>query len=110
MARGHQKIQSQQKAQEAAAKRKKAEGHSAKDQKNAATAALKAKCSVCMVSHFKVALMILRPNLKALLGNLHDILYVYNNNFLIFRLKCQILKHTNSTSKINILKRHFQRS
>ena len=64
MARGHQKIQSQQKAQEAAAKRKKAEGHSAKDQKNAATAALKAKCSVCMVSHFKVALMILRPDLK----------------------------------------------
>ena len=63
MARGHQKIQSQQKAQEAAAKRKKAEGHSAKDQKNAATAALKAKCSVCMVSHFKVALMILRPDL-----------------------------------------------
>ena len=49
MARGHQKIQSQQKAQEAAAKRKKAEGHSAKDQKAAASAALKTKCSVCMV-------------------------------------------------------------
>ena len=50
MARGHQKIQSQQKAQEAAAKRKKAEGHSAKDQAKAASAALKTKCSVCMVS------------------------------------------------------------
>ena len=51
MARGHQKIQSQQKAQEAAAKRKKAEGHSAKDQKAAASAALKTKCSVCMVRY-----------------------------------------------------------
>ena len=50
MARGHQKIQSQAKAQEAAAKRKKAEGHSAKDQAKAASAALKTKCSVCMVS------------------------------------------------------------
>ena len=59
MARGHQKIQSQQKAQEAAAKRKKAEGHSAKDQKNAASAALKAKCSVCMVSNMIVAILIL---------------------------------------------------
>jgi len=47
MARGHQKIQSQQKAQEAAAKRKKQEGHSASDQKKAAGAALKAQCSVC---------------------------------------------------------------
>ena len=49
MARGHQKIQSQQKAQEAAAKRKKQEGHSAADQKKAASAALKASCSVCKV-------------------------------------------------------------
>ena len=49
MARGHQKIQSQQKAQEAAAKRKKQEGHSASDQKKAAGAALKAQCSVCKV-------------------------------------------------------------
>ena len=51
MARGHQKIQSQQKAQEAAAKRKKAEGHSAKAQKQAAAAALSTKCSVCMVRY-----------------------------------------------------------
>ena len=50
MARGHQKIQSQQKAQEAAAKRKKQEGHSSADQKKAASAALKASCSVCKVS------------------------------------------------------------
>ena len=49
MARGHQKIQSQQKAQEAAAKRKKQEGHSASAQKNAAAAALKASCQVCKV-------------------------------------------------------------
>ena len=51
MARGHQKIQSQQKAQEAAAKRKKAEGHSAKAQKAAASAALNTKCSICMVRY-----------------------------------------------------------
>ena len=49
MARGHQKIQSQQKAQEKAAKQKKQEGHSASDQKKSAAAALKASCSVCKV-------------------------------------------------------------
>jgi len=47
MARGQQKIQSQQKAAEAAAKRKKAEGNSLKDQKKAAAAGLKMTCSVC---------------------------------------------------------------
>ena len=47
MARGHQKIQSQQKNAEKQAKLKKATGH---DQKKAAAAALTYKCSVCMVS------------------------------------------------------------
>merc|ERR1712038_988206 len=47
MARGHQKIQSQQKAQEKAAKLKKQQGHSAADQKKAANAALKIACTVC---------------------------------------------------------------
>jgi len=47
MARGQQKIQSQQKAAEKAAKAKKQAGHSAKDQKNAAMAALKSTCSIC---------------------------------------------------------------
>lgn len=46
MARGQQKIQSQQKAAEKAAKLKKAQGH---DQKKAAAAALTYKCTVCMV-------------------------------------------------------------
>jgi len=47
MARGHQKIQSQQKAQEKQAKMKKQAGHSAGDQKKAAAAALKSACTVC---------------------------------------------------------------
>lgn len=52
MARGHQKIQSQQKNAEKQAKLKKATGH---DQKKAAAAALTYKCSVCMVSqHYSV--------------------------------------------------------
>ncbi|KXJ04196.1 Zinc finger protein 706 [Exaiptasia diaphana] len=44
MARGHQKIQSQQKAQEKKDKLKKAQGS---DQKKAAKAALKYSCPVC---------------------------------------------------------------
>jgi len=47
MARGHQKIQSQQKAQEKQAKMKKQQGHSANAQKAAAAAGLKVACSVC---------------------------------------------------------------
>merc|ERR1712110_640348 len=48
MARGHQKAQSQAKAQEKAAKMKKQQGHNANEQKKAAEVALKSKCSVCM--------------------------------------------------------------
>ena len=58
MARGHQKIQSQQKAAEKAAKLKKQQGHSANDQKKAAAAALKAVCSVCKVSHAALILIV----------------------------------------------------
>lgn len=47
MARGHQKLQSQQKTQEKSAAAKKQQGHSAKDQKKAAQAALTISCSVC---------------------------------------------------------------
>ncbi|TRY72268.1 hypothetical protein TCAL_03118 [Tigriopus californicus] len=47
MARGHQKIQSQAKAAEKQAKLKKAQGHSATDQRKAAMAALKSACAVC---------------------------------------------------------------
>lgn len=50
MARGHQKIQSQAKAQEKAAKMKKQNGHSANDQKKAAQKALVISCLVCKVS------------------------------------------------------------
>lgn len=49
MARGHQKLQSQAKAQEKAAKMKKQSGHSANDQKKAAQKALVISCAVCKV-------------------------------------------------------------
>lgn len=51
MARGQQKIQSQQKNAEKAAKLKKAQSH---DQKKAAQAALTYKCTVCMVNTFSI--------------------------------------------------------
>ncbi|CAG0881496.1 unnamed protein product [Darwinula stevensoni] len=47
MARGQQKIQSQQKAAEKQAKLKKQQGHSATDQKKAAAKALTFICSMC---------------------------------------------------------------
>lgn len=47
MARGQQKIQSQQKAAEKAAKLKKQAGNSLSDQKKAAMAGLKSVCTVC---------------------------------------------------------------
>lgn len=47
MARGHQKIQSQAKAQEKASKIKKQQGHSASDQKKAAQKALGVGCVIC---------------------------------------------------------------
>jgi len=47
MARGQQKIQSQQKAAEKAAKLKKQAGNSAAEQKKAAMAGLKMSCFVC---------------------------------------------------------------
>lgn len=52
MARGQQKIQSQQKANEKAAKAKKQQGHSASDQKKSAMAALVHVCAVCKVNRF----------------------------------------------------------
>lgn len=47
MARGQQKIQSQQKAAEKTAKAKKQQGHSLSDQKAAASVALKSQCAIC---------------------------------------------------------------
>ncbi|CAG9760362.1 unnamed protein product [Ceutorhynchus assimilis] len=47
MARGQQKVQSQQKAAEKAAKLKKQQGHSATDQKKAAQKALVHACAIC---------------------------------------------------------------
>ena len=49
MARGQQKIQSQQKAQAKSAAAKKQAGHNLKDQKKAAAAALTFNCDVCKV-------------------------------------------------------------
>lgn len=54
MARGQQKIQSQAKAAEKAAKVKKQQGHSANDQKKAAQKALVHVCSVCKVNIFVI--------------------------------------------------------
>jgi hypothetical protein len=51
MARGQQKLQSQAKAAEKAAKQKKQQGHNANDQKKAAQQALVFSCSVCKVSY-----------------------------------------------------------
>lgn len=51
MARGQQKLQSQAKAAEKAAKLKKQQGHSANDQKKAAQKALVHVCVVCKVSY-----------------------------------------------------------
>ncbi|CAB3372338.1 Hypothetical predicted protein [Cloeon dipterum] len=50
MARGHQKIQSQAKAQEKQAKMKKQQGHSASDQQKAAAKALVFACAICKVN------------------------------------------------------------
>ncbi|XP_059612584.1 zinc finger protein 706-like [Phlebotomus argentipes] len=47
MARGHQKLQSQAKAQEKQAKQKKQQGHNANEQKKAAQKALVHVCNVC---------------------------------------------------------------
>ncbi|KAK9878780.1 hypothetical protein WA026_023800 [Henosepilachna vigintioctopunctata] len=47
MARGQQKLQSQQKAAEKAAKVKKQQGHSASEQQKAAQKALQHVCSIC---------------------------------------------------------------
>ncbi|XP_070496311.1 zinc finger protein 706-like [Chironomus tepperi] len=48
MARGQQKLQSQQKAAEKRNKEKKSQGHSLANQKAAASKALTIKCSVCL--------------------------------------------------------------
>lgn len=50
MARGQQKLQSQQKAAEKAAKAKKQQGHNANTQKKAAQKALVHVCAVCKVN------------------------------------------------------------
>lgn len=52
MARGHQKIQSQVKANEKASKMKRQQGHNANEQKKAAQKALVISCLVCKVSDF----------------------------------------------------------
>lgn len=55
MARGQQKIQSQAKAAEKAAKVKKQQGHSANDQKKAAQKALVHVCVVCKVGRAAIS-------------------------------------------------------
>lgn len=66
MARGQQKLQSQAKAAEKAAKAKKQQGHSANDQKKAAQKALVHICAVCKVRlilwYFTIAIQKLIKN------------------------------------------------
>ena len=57
MARGQQKIQSQQKAKEKAEKLKKQQGH---DQKKAAAAGLKHVCTVCKVRDLNMSVQCVR--------------------------------------------------
>lgn len=59
MARGQQKLQSQAKAAEKAAKVKKQQGHSATTQKQAAQKALVHVCAVCkVIKNFMLTLLI----------------------------------------------------
>lgn len=98
MARGHQKIQSQAKAQEKAAKMKKQSGHSAQDQKKAAQKALVISCLVCKVSCCN------EINLKEKLnGILMKMVLTLN-----FSRKCQIPRLINSILKISIRKMNCQ--
>uniref|UniRef100_A0A182T4Y6 4F5 domain-containing protein n=1 Tax=Anopheles maculatus TaxID=74869 RepID=A0A182T4Y6_9DIPT len=60
MARGHQKIQSQQKAQEKAAKMKKQQGHGLSDQMKAAQKALVFSCA--MSKRYATAVTVARRN------------------------------------------------
>lgn len=57
MARGQQKLQSQAKAAERAAKAKKQQGHSATDQKKAAQKALVHVCAVCKVTYTLIVIV-----------------------------------------------------
>lgn len=66
MARGQQKIQSQQKAAEKQAKLKKQQGHSSQEQKKAAAAALVHSCAVCKVAFLLGALVSLFVNVLSL--------------------------------------------
>lgn len=91
MARGQQKLQSQAKAAEKAAKMKKQSGHSANDQKKAAQKALVHVCVVCKVSYKRAKY-------------LPDVTLFYNDMYFMYRHKCPILKRISNTSKINILK------
>lgn len=95
MARGHQKIQSQAKAQEKAAKAKKQSGHSANDQKKAAQKALVISCAVCKVSEKE--------------RKIKHIKYFHQISFTIFNLlkiyfshKCPIQRHINNISRTSI--------
>ena len=90
MARGQQKIQSQQKAAEKAAKAKKQQGHSATDQKKAALAALVHVCAVCKV---------IQVNLNIFSMFIHFFFHVFSH-------KCQIRKLTNNILRTNIPRIH----
>lgn len=88
MARGHQKAQSQAKAQERDAANKKKQGHSANEQKKAAQKALVFSCAVC-----KVSIIIW------LFKWIETPAFTYFP--FIYSRKCLIRKRTSNTLKIN---------
>lgn len=86
MARGHQKLQSQAKAQEKAAKMKKQSGHSAGDQKKAAQKALVISCAICKVSvqHSLFKMSIIHR------VNINDTTFSLSFSCLVFLLQSQM--------------------
>lgn len=96
MARGQQKLQSQAKAAEKAAKMKKQQGHNANTQKKAAQKALVFICVVCKVS-YQVARLTPSSFTDDRSIRSHTLRYLR-----FHRLKCQILKLTSNISKTNI--------
>ena len=124
MARGQQKIQSQQKAQAKLDKHKKGQGS---DQKKAAKAALIFTCTVCKVSKTTTAIIIIQMwkqnwciskmviqvsnccwSLKCRTAEHEgcpkpDLFSAKVTHLFLFSLRCQTPRPTSSTLKVNIL-------
>lgn len=103
MARGQQKLQSQAKAAEKAAKAKKQQGHNANSQKKAAQQALVFSCSVCKVCSGPISEIVTASNLDHALTLFLSVVLIFLD-VIIFRPRCQTQRLTSNTSKTNIRK------